>query len=301
MSDIKYSALYDEARYDESGYDTLVFDEFVDSVDVVSNGVSRSFFESVEASDSFDSLLVFILDFFESVGVSDEKFNEISRAFSEVAGVSDDFSRDASYFRSFSDGVSVDDSVEKTVFRKLVELVESVDTSISRGIIRDLHDLVLSSDDLNTSRIIEFFESVGVKDWEFCSNLVSGVIETIRQDFDTVLNDLMNEKVDLVKVFEDKTSGFVDDISETRFCITCRIMPVSQQERNMLPVGKISSGSMKGYFYPSYDFRGETYKVEMGDEISDGKNNVRYRVEEIIERQHLNDRVVYVKALLKRI
>ncbi len=90
-------------------------------------------------------------------------------------------------------------------------------------------------------------------------------------------------------------------IDMTATNIKCRIMPVSQKERNMDSMGIFTSGSMIGYFLPEYECDGETYEVEENDIIEDTKNDVRYRVTKILQKQHLNNEVVYIKASLQKI
>jgi hypothetical protein len=105
----------------------------------------------------------------------------------------------------------------------------------------------------------------------------------------------------LVKETDIKSGDFIEDVEDISFCIQCRIVPITQKERNMLPLGRVTTGSMTGYFLPSYDFRGVSYEVQENDIINDKKNDVTYRILKIIQREHLNYKVVYIKGLLQKI
>lgn len=90
------------------------------------------------------------------------------------------------------------------------------------------------------------------------------------------------------------------DVDVNRVPILCRIMPLSDKERNLIGMGNFTSGSRIGYFHPKYEHAGNEFIVEENDIIED-LNDVKYRVTKILHEQHLGSEVIYIKAMLNRI
>lgn len=101
--------------------------------------------------------------------------------------------------------------------------------------------------------------------------------------------------------FLNKTIELSDgDVDINKIPILCRIMPMSDKERNIIGMGNFTSGLKTGYFYPKYEHDGSDYVVEENDIIEDS-NSVKYRVTKILHEQHLGDEAIYIKGALQRI
>lgn len=225
---------------------------------------------------------------------------DIIKLLTDLNNITDDFMRVATLFRTLSDNIGALDTIQKEVNKSLTDNSTSTD-SILRDIKVYFEDISNITDIHVWTWIKEFIETITTTDNTICLNRISGVIDEIKTDFETVLFDLMNESVQLIKTTTTKDGGFIDDISSEEFCIQCRIMPMSQKDRNMIPLGQVTTGTMTGYFLPSYTYNGTSYKVEENDEIYDLKKSTRYRVISIVQEEHLNNQVIYIKGLLHRI
>lgn len=120
-------------------------------------------------------------------------------------------------------------------------------------------------------------------------------------DFADCLDDMIVERLQLIKTIETQDAGGrTDDYVEFKVCAPGRIMPVSEKDRNIEGIGTIISGDMIGYFKPTYANFSTDYEVEEGDQI-ERTSGVKFRVEKIIHRQEIDDVVIYIKTLLRRL
>ena len=117
-------------------------------------------------------------------------------------------------------------------------------------------------------------------------------------DFKTVLDDMLVEKADLVKITNTEDSlGNVATSQRTEVTIFCSIQGMTEKDRKHLPPGIMKEGTMKGYFKSSYTQFGTDYTVTEGDQVI--RDGVTYRVIKIIGEYELQSNVVYIKAILK--
>jgi len=122
---------------------------------------------------------------------------------------------------------------------------------------------------------------------------------TIKTDFTSVLEDLLVEKVDLVKKTVTTDSlGNVQEIQNPRITINCSIQPTSQKNWNILEMGLPVSGQMIGYFKVAYTHFGSDYEVSENDEIL--KAGVTYTVQKIVSKPEHGGEATFIKAILKR-
>jgi gas vesicle protein len=314
-----------------------------------------SFEENVSVSEDFDSKAIYVKILEDSVSVSEERTNNISKQLEDNISISEDFVRQANLFRTLLENISISEDLSKEAQKNLTENISVNDEDIQKNIYKLLSDSLNIDEDISKSTtknisdslsvsenisketrkklqeqvsitesfvktiyknitdsvsitddglvltwILDLVDNVSITD-DGCFNRIDKAIQTIKDDFESVLTDVMNESVDLVKQTTTTNGGFIDDISHTKFCVQCRIMPVSQRDRQMLPTGIMVTGTMTGYFYPTYTFKGNTYVVEENDEIYDAKKDIRYRVVSTPQREHLNNEVIYIKATLRRI
>ena len=298
---------------------TIVFSENIGISDNVSKGLSRELSDGVSVSDSiiktafkefsdiisvtddFDTLFVMFLDLVDSLNITENATFGVSKSLEDNINVVDNFSRVYNAFLELNDSVNALDSFVKGVGKELKDEVSIVE-NILRTFQIFLEDTinVLANIETGTQFGLLLEDTLNVKD-RLCFNEITKVIFSIKKDFEDVLYDLMKEQVNLIKLFTDREGSFVEDVSQKTFCIDCRIVPISQKDREMIPLDKVTTGQMTGYFLPKYAFEGDIYEVEENDEIYDSKNDVRYRVISIIQREHLNTEVIYIKALLRRI
>jgi len=122
---------------------------------------------------------------------------------------------------------------------------------------------------------------------------------TIKLDFVSVINDLLVQKVDLVKkTITTDSLGNVEAIVNPRITINCCIQPITQKNWNVLEMGLPVSGQMIGYFKPSYTQFSTDYEVEEDDEIL--KDGITYTVEKIVAKPEHNGEVTHIKAIIHR-
>jgi hypothetical protein len=280
----------------------------ISSSDVMSKSIQREVFDTLTVVDNYNRTASLNKSLTDNITTTDDYsrtanlnrlFTDEVKNYTSESGLFDIGTFDNALFdyTTLSDGIT--DKISKQVNRSFVDNVSSDDV-FSKLIIKSLMDNLSISEDKFNTQGKNFWDYITITD-NICLNKISGVINTIQDDFHTVLNDIMNEEVKLVKQSVEMTNGFIDEIAELEFCITCRIMPMSQKDRNLIEIGNLSSGNMIGYFYPTYDFRGTDYEVDNDDIINDLKNSVKYRVVSIVQREHLNNKIVYVKAVLQRI
>jgi len=123
---------------------------------------------------------------------------------------------------------------------------------------------------------------------------------SLKDDFVAVLNDMLVEQAVLIK--ESRTTdsfGNVTAITLPKITIECSIQPVTQKNWNVIEMGLPVSGTMVGYFKPTYTQFCTDYEVEEGDKIE--WNNTLFRVEEIMSAPEHGSKVVFIKARLVRI
>jgi len=313
------SGLSDIGKFDVALFDNVSFSDDVSSVDEIKKNNTKSLKDNVSSVDDYNRSASLSRDLSDNITSSDNISKSTERSINDSVSAVDDYNRTATLSRSFTDSINVTDvynrfldlkrsfdeliSIDDITFRKrFVCFIESIsaDDTINKLLIKSFTDSSLISDNSENLKGRTLIDFLNVSD-HICLNKISGVISTIQDDFHTVLTDIMNEEVKLVKQSVEMTNGFIDEIAELEFCITCRIMPISQKDRNLIEIGNLSSGNMIGYFYPSYEFNGTDYIVDNDDIINDLKNSVRYRVVSIVQREHLNNKIVYVKAVLQRI
>lgn len=277
------NGLFDVGTFDTARFDSVYYDESVNSDD-----------ENVVWTYWFFKL------FEETSSALDVISKRIETSFEDETSSADDFVRVANLFRELNDAISSDDSIIKQNTKLLEDSVLGNEEFL-KDLSVFLNDAIGLFDDVMFTQMVYFEDSVGVIDRESCINRVSGVIATIQKDLKDVLFDIMNEQCFLVKEEAVMENNFVEDLDRDVICVQCRIVPISQKDRNMIPLGSITTGSMTGYFLPEYNYENQVYEVKQNDVIEDRKNDVSYRVIKIIQREHLNTKVVYIKALLQRI
>ena len=122
---------------------------------------------------------------------------------------------------------------------------------------------------------------------------------TIKDDFTTVINDLLLQKVDLVKkTITTDSLGNVTEIQNPHITINCSIQPVTQKNWNVLEMGLPVSGTMIGYFKTTYTQFSTDYEVEEDDEIL--KDGITYTVEKIVSKPEHAGEATFIKAILHR-
>jgi hypothetical protein len=287
----------------------------IESSDLKYFSLEKFLFEETNIIDHFGRLVNYFRDFLDLSETSETIKKSLERNFLDLSETSEIIKK--SLERNFLDLSETSETIKKNSTKNFLDLSETSDNifkkinifledlsetsdDIFKKINMFLEDLSETSDLFYAAKVIDLFDNFGVSE-DICLNQIKAVIFDIKKDLVDVLFDLMNEEVGLIKETNLNDGDFVDDIIETKFCVQCRLVPVSEKERNILSLGKITTGVLTGYFLPSYTFRGIVYEVEENDLIFDGKNNIEYRVLKIYQREHLNNEVVYIKALLQRI
>jgi hypothetical protein len=126
-------------------------------------------------------------------------------------------------------------------------------------------------------------------------------INSIAQDFLNALNDVLVEDADLFRETGTADSaGMINTVTLISVFVPCRIMPLSDKQRNLLDIGQDVTGQSIGYFKPTYTNLGVIYVVSEGD-IVKKPTGEKYRVQKVLQEEHLDGVNIYLKALLKRI
>jgi len=315
------SGLFDVGEFDEAEFDMLSVPDLEDTAtvsetkekevgknvtensslndNITDRAIDKGFKEDAYLTESFNLFKIWNIELHDYGYAVDEFSKLIAREEADAINTADFISKLIGFSEKLNEMSSLADVFEKEIGKNVIDSVNSIDT-FQKTVTKGLQEVSTIIEDFEKTKGIFLNDAIEVID-QRCVNRISGVISTIQEDLRTVMYDLMNEQVNLIKSTDVTDGGFIEDIDQVTFCVDCRIVPLSQKDRNLLPLGEVTTGNMTAYFLPSYDYKGQTYEVEESDIIVDSKNDVQYRVLKIVQREHLNTKVVYIKALLQRI
>lgn len=275
------------ARFDEAVFDDSYFDTFF-------------YTDNISSTDLYQDFFLFLLHLSESLSVSDTLLPfSIKKALTDPMTINEGFFKQIS--TNLIDNTNLTESYANDVLKlkSFSESISSVDfynISFSKYF-EDISDI--SDKDLAFSwgKII-FSETLSVID-TICSKPQVKFVEDVKQDFLTTLYDIMVEQMNLIKQETTYDSlGEIKEVNNKTLCIKGRIVPTSAKDRQALGIGWVETGIVTGYFLPEYKINDETYSVELGDVIEYANN--KYRIDQIYP-EYLNNQLIYIKAILKKI
>ncbi len=275
------------ARFDEAVFDDSYFDTFF-------------YTDNISSTDLYQDFFLFLLHLSESLSVSDTLLPfSIKKALTDPMTINEGFFKQIS--TNLIDNTNLTESYANDVLKlkSFSESISSVDfynISFSKYF-EDISDI--SDKDLAFSwgKII-FSETLSVID-TICSKPQFKFVEDVKQDFLTTLYDIMVEQMNLIKQETTYDSlGEIKEVNNKTLCIKGRIVPTSAKDRQALGIGWVETGIVTGYFLPEYKIKDETYSVELGDVIEYANN--KYRIDQIYP-EYLNNQLIYIKAILKKI
>lgn len=311
------SGLFDVGEFDVAKFDLLAYPDLTDSAsvsDAKDKTTGKNVTDSSTLSDAIternigfnlkdDAYLTESFHIWKEMFVEmhdyaylTETFNKlVTKDNTESINATDTISKLIELPERMSELLSTTETLIKTAGKNFNESTTALE-QFYRSLEKGLQEVSTIIEEFTKTKGIFLNDSVGLLDHK-CSFRISGVIKTIQEDFNTVLFDLMNEEATLVKVYEDEEQ--YEEMPQG--CVQCRIMPMSDKDRNLIGMGNFTSGTNVGYFLPYYKLMdGNEYKVEENDIIEDRKNNAKYRVTSIQQEQHLSNEIIYIKAMLRR-